>query len=154
MKKQRAQVLSRTLSKQLAKARSALDLTQEEASERIGITVEYYARIERGKALPSLLTFAQIAVALEVSTDSLMQLGEITQRPVSGLPTWFSAPEEEVSKQLRRLMRRLRHVPPEVVNAVDSVLKQLERFIETQRRKAPRGGDDDKRDDEDDDRSD
>ncbi|ACY19299.1 helix-turn-helix transcriptional regulator [Haliangium ochraceum] len=143
MKKQRTQELTRTLSKQLAKARSTLDVTQEEAAERIGITVEYYARIERGKALPSLLTFAQISVALEVSTESLLGLGEITQRSVSGLPAWFSPPQQEESKQLRRLFRRLRQVPPEVLSAVESVVKQLERFIENQRKRSSRSDGDD-----------
>jgi transcriptional regulator with XRE-family HTH domain len=143
MKKQtqeQTQELARTIGKQIAKARRALDLTQDEASERIGITVEYYARLERGQSLPSLFTFVQISLALEVSTESLISLGEITARPVAVAPPWFSTPQTDENKQLRRLFRRLRRVPPEVVAAVDAVVKQLERFIGKQRRKKPRNG--------------
>ena len=135
MKDQRTQELARTIGKQIAKARRALGITQEEAAERIGITVEYYARLERGQSLPSLMTFAQISVALEVSAESLMNLGDITARPVAAPPPWYEAPQTEESKQLRRLFRRLRGLPPELLAAAESVVKQLERFIDKQRKK-------------------
>jgi transcriptional regulator with XRE-family HTH domain len=135
MKNEQTRELARTIGKQIAKARRALDITQEEAAERIGITVEYYARLERGQSLPSLFTFGQLAVALEVSTDSLMALGDIEPRPIDAPPSWFSAPRTEESQQLKRLFRRLRRVPPEVVAVVEAVVKQLEHFIDTQRKK-------------------
>lgn len=138
MKNQRTQELARTIGKQIAKARRALGITQEEAAERIGITVEYYARLERGQSLPSLLTFAQMSVALEVSAESLMSLGDIASRPIATQPPWYSAPPTEESKQLRRLFRRLRALPPELVAAAESVVKQLEHFLDTQRKKGSR----------------
>ncbi len=141
MKDQRTQELARTIGKQIAKARRALGITQEEAAERIGITVEYYARLERGQSLPSLLTFAQLSVALEVSAESLMNLGDVTARPVEAPPPWYLPPQTEESKQLRRLFRRLRSLPPELVAAAESVVKQLERFIDKQRKKGSRDGD-------------
>lgn len=142
MKKQergKKQELARTIGKQLAKARSALGLTQEEAAERIGITVEYYARMERGQAMPSLHTFAQITIALEVSSESLLGLGEITPRAIEAPPAWFSVPQTEDSKQLRRLFRRLRRVPPEIIKSVEGVVKELERFLDRQRKKKSNG---------------
>jgi transcriptional regulator with XRE-family HTH domain len=142
MKNQRTQELARTIGKQIAKARGALGITQEEAAERIGITVEYYARLERGQSLPSLLTFAQMSVALEVSAESLMSLGDIAAKPIAAVPPpWYSAPQAEESKQLRRLFRRLRSLPPELVAAAESVVKQLERFLDKQQKKTPRDSD-------------
>lgn len=135
MKDQRTQELARTIGKQIAKARRALGITQEEAAERIGITVEYYARLERGQSLPSLLTFAQMSVALEVSAESLMSLGDVTARPIAAPPPWYLAPRTDESKQLSRLFRRLRGLPPELVAAAESVVKQLERFLDKQRKK-------------------
>lgn len=134
MKNPRAQALARTIGAHLRQVRESLEITQDEASERIGITVEYYARIERGKSLPSLLTFGQIAEALDVSTDDLMGRSEDTDRSAESRPSWFAHPDDE-SKQLRRLFRRLRRMPPEVVSAVEAVLKQLEHFIARQRKK-------------------
>ena len=134
MKNPRAQELARTIGAHLRQVREALEITQDEASERIGITVEYYARIERGKSLPSLITFAQIAAALDVSTDDLMGRGKETAVSPEWPPSWFAHPEDE-SKQLRRLFRRLRRMPPEVISAVEAVLKQLERFVARQRKK-------------------
>jgi transcriptional regulator with XRE-family HTH domain len=138
MKDQRTQELARTIGKQIAKARRALGITQEEAAERIGITVEYYARLERGQSLPSLLTFAQMSVALEVSAESLMSLGDVTARPIAAPPPWYLAPQTDESKQLSRLFRRLRGLPPELVAAAESVVKQLERFLDKQRKKGSR----------------
>jgi transcriptional regulator with XRE-family HTH domain len=139
MKKQRAQKLARTIGARVRRIRESLGITQDEASERIGITVEYYARIERGKSLPSLLTFAQIAVALDVSADALIGRIDTKDRPAEAPPAWFAPPDQEESPQLRRLHRRLRRGPPELVAAVDAVLKQLERFIAGKRKKRPRG---------------
>lgn len=139
MKKPRAQELAQTIGAHVRRVRESLGITQDEASERIGITVEYYARIERGKSLPSLLTFSQIAVALDVSADFLIGRSNAADRAAAAPPIWFAQPDGE-SKQLRRLYRRLRRVPPEVVAAVDAVLKQLERFLARQRKKAPKDG--------------
>lgn len=138
MKDQRTRELARTIGKQIAKARRALGITQEEAAERIKITVEYYARIERGQSLPSLLTFVQISVALEMSTESLLNLGDITARPVAPPPPWYSAPQPEESRQLRRLSRRLRRLPPDLLAAAEAVVRHFERLIGKPRKKSPR----------------
>lgn len=137
MKKQRAQKLAQSIGTRMRRARESLGITQDEASERIGITVEYYARIERGKSLPSLLTFAQIAAIFDVSPDVLMGFGEAMDRPTRALPSWFAQPDDE-NPQLRRIQRRLRRVQPEIVSAIEAVLKQLERLLASQRKKGTR----------------
>src|SRR5690606_41652781 len=56
------------------KARLALDVTQEDVATQIGISTEYYSRIERGYALPSITTLIHMALPLGLSTDSLLGL--------------------------------------------------------------------------------
>lgn len=62
----------------LRNMRESLGLTQEEAER--AISAEFYARIERGNAIPSRATLVGVAQALSVAADRL--LGPPT-RPVS-----------------------------------------------------------------------
>ena len=133
MKKERSQELAKEIGTSIAAARRTLGITQEEASERIEITVEYYARIERGQSLPSLSTFARIAVAMNISADVLLGLVAM-QEGNRALPPWFELPKQEETKQLQRLFRRLRQIPPELLTIVDTLVRQLERFLEKQRK--------------------
>lgn len=137
MKKEPIQDLAHKIGEELAAARRALGITQEQASERIGITVEYYARIERGQSRPSLPVFSRIAVAMNVSADVLLGLAETMEQPNRAPPAWFEPPKEEENRQLQRVMRRLRQIPPEFVTVVDGLVRQLERFLEQQRKKGP-----------------
>lgn len=104
-------------------ARKALQLTQEDAAERIDVSVEFYARIERGTSLPSIETFARIVSALGVSADALLG------RPVTGLPevSWTPAPPTD-SPEMRRVTRRLRKAKPSTVRLVNLLLKELDRL--------------------------
>ena len=49
-----------TLAANLRKARLDANLTQEELARKVGITTNYYARIERGDGLPALNTLYRI----------------------------------------------------------------------------------------------
>ena len=53
-------------------ARKKLQLTQEDVAERIDVSTEHYGRIERGQTLCSLLLFARLVHALNVSADCLL----------------------------------------------------------------------------------
>jgi transcriptional regulator with XRE-family HTH domain len=53
-------------------ARHARGLTQEQMAEQLGVTVEFYARIERGRAHPSLDTLVRMRSLLGASADSLL----------------------------------------------------------------------------------
>jgi transcriptional regulator with XRE-family HTH domain len=64
-------------------ARKARGLTQEDAAERLGLTAEFYARIERGYSLPSTVSFAQMVTALDVSADVLIGKWPLTARALS-----------------------------------------------------------------------
>lgn len=67
-------------SKQLAKSISAVcraarleqGWSQEEVSKLLNVSVEFYARLERGSALPSVPTLARLGRVLRVSLDRLV----------------------------------------------------------------------------------
>ncbi len=118
--------LAQTIGRTAREARKALQLTQEDAAERIAVSVEFYARIERGKSLPSIATFARIVAALGVSADAMLGAG--VPRSLAGdgqAATWLPKPPDD-SPELRRLIRRLRQARPSAVRVVGMVLKELE----------------------------
>jgi transcriptional regulator with XRE-family HTH domain len=108
-------------------ARKALELTQEDAAERIGVSAEFYARIERGNALPSVPTFARIAAALGVSADTLLGFRPIEQGEAQPpVPSWGKASSPSESPEIRRLLRRLRKASPATLRLVTLLVKELE----------------------------
>lgn len=58
----------RDMGKVLKKARKDRRLTQEEVAEKVNITPNYYARIERGEVSPSLETLKDLMKLLKVKT--------------------------------------------------------------------------------------
>lgn len=131
--------LNDILGKTVRKARIALGLTQEDAAEKIGISVEFYARIERGQALPSLKTFFVMAIVFQ-GADKLLGFtdNETAQRI---LKEWADKQPKD-PPELRRLFRRLRREGLEKVPFVMSMLTELDNFI-----KAYMGEDDDEDED-------
>ncbi len=111
-------------------ARKSLELTQEDAAERIGVSAEFYARIERGNALPSVPTFARIAAALGVSADVLLGLRRSgdSDRGGDAQPAWAAASPPSDSPEIRRLLRRLRKATPATLRLVTMLVKELERL--------------------------
>lgn len=109
-------------------ARKVLELTQEDAAERIGVSAEFYARIERGNALPSVPTFARIAAALGVSADTLLGLRKSEHNHEAALPApnWTKAAPPSESPEIRRLLRRLRKASPATLRLVTLLVKELE----------------------------
>lgn len=61
--------LARMLSANIRKARIARGMTQEEVAERIGLSLELYARMERGLFLPSAKMFKELYLLIGVSLD-------------------------------------------------------------------------------------
>jgi transcriptional regulator with XRE-family HTH domain len=53
-------------------ARQALGLTHEQVAEKLGVSVEIYARMERGIVCPSLKTFVRLAQVLRVDGNTLL----------------------------------------------------------------------------------
>ena len=61
------------LGQRIRRQRKLLGLTQKEVAERAGISLPFYGHIERGTRKASLETTVDIANALGVSTDMLLQ---------------------------------------------------------------------------------
>lgn len=55
--------------------RLAASMTQEELSERSGITQQYISGLERGYRNPTVITLAQIAYVLECQVFQLLMVG-------------------------------------------------------------------------------
>ncbi|WP_428267109.1 helix-turn-helix domain-containing protein [Haliangium sp.] len=106
--------------------RHQLGLTQAEIAVRAHISIEFYSRIERGKAIPSLLTLVGLAETLGASPGALLDYRTIPQAP----PT--SSSKQQASAP--RLITRLRSSRPSVRRLVYAVVKELERLEAAQRR--------------------
>ena len=116
--------LSESIGKAARAARKKLELTQEEAAERVGVSAEFYARIERGHALPSVQTMVKICAALAVSADDLIGRTDMGQ-PGGVARSWvLNQPQE--SPEVRRLVRRLRSASPATLRLVSLLVKELE----------------------------
>ncbi len=109
-------------------ARKALSITQEDAAERIGISLEFYGRIERGGTLPSVPTLARMAEALRTSADSLLgsspRAGVARERTVQ---RWSEPVVQEESRELRKLLRRLRRADRKTLRLLNAFVNALER---------------------------
>ena len=78
----------KTIGRNIRAARTALDITQEEAADRLKISQLHFGRLERGERPISLEMLAQIASVLDVSLSALLNgcmIGEdFSQRPSRG----------------------------------------------------------------------
>ena len=107
-------------------ARKELELTQEDAAERIGVSVEFYARIERGHSLPSVPTLARIASTLGVSADVL--LGREPFRGVDSMPSWQPEPALMEKPEIRRVLRLLRRASPTTIRLTSMLIKEIDKL--------------------------
>ena len=119
------QGLAQSIGKAARAARGSLKLTQEDAAERIGVSVEFYSRIERGTALPSLTTFVRMAVVLNVRADVMIGLEKAGNEQV--LSPELLSTEQEERPEIRRLLRRLRRASPGTLRIITTLLKEMER---------------------------
>jgi transcriptional regulator with XRE-family HTH domain len=88
------------------RGRDSLGLTQQEASERIGVSAEYYARIERGVSVPSTVTMFHIAHVFGVDLDKLIKDGVGVTNPWAWTPEHVA--QEFPAESFGALCRRAR----------------------------------------------
>jgi transcriptional regulator with XRE-family HTH domain len=105
-------------------------------AERAEISVEFYARIERGEQTPSVPTLAALMRILGVSADAAMQGAKLTAaEPVDPVAFYdLGSPEQ------RRLYRRLQDASPAVLRLLAAVLASFDHAVaeETKSRKRRR----------------
>jgi transcriptional regulator with XRE-family HTH domain len=102
-------------------ARLRLGLTQGDVAERMGMAMEVYSRMERGKMLPRAQTLRRLCDVLQVSADTLLGVGR------SGAPMSLSSrkPAPEDPLELRRMTRKLRDLEPAQLRAVSRVVNAV-----------------------------
>ena len=110
-------------------ARERLNLTQADCAELCSISTEFYARIERGKSLPSVSTFARLVAVLGLEADAALGLEAnaalgrpSSQRAPRITATWI----HDDPPMIRRLARRLRTASPRVLRLVTTLLNVLQ----------------------------
>jgi transcriptional regulator with XRE-family HTH domain len=98
-------------------ARRMQRMTQADAAGRMGITPEFYGRIERGHALPSVTTLARWVAVLDLDLDAIIGQTAGDAQPRS------KAPQDPLP--LRRALRRLRRATPAAREIVARLLDAL-----------------------------
>ncbi|MBU8897338.1 XRE family transcriptional regulator [Corallococcus sp. H22C18031201] len=125
-------------------ARLRLGFTQADVAERVGIAMEVYSRMERGKMLPRAQTLRRLCDVLQVSADVLLGVGA----PGASAPVNVPRREgREEPAELRRLTRTLRALElgqlravSRVVNAVVSVMPKRAPTLVTRATKRRKAG--------------
>ncbi len=102
-------------------ARLRLGLTQADVAERVGIAMEVYSRMERGKVLPSVTTLRRLCQVLRIGADTLLGLEVEALEPPQEEGAATASPGEDPPR-LRRLVRALRALDPVQLKAVAQVV--------------------------------
>jgi transcriptional regulator with XRE-family HTH domain len=61
------------IGKNIKETREKTDYTQEEIAKKVGVHVNYFARIERGEARPSLKVLEKIAKVLKMELSDIFR---------------------------------------------------------------------------------
>jgi transcriptional regulator with XRE-family HTH domain len=125
-------------------ARRARRLTQEDVAERVGVSTQFYGRIERGYALPSVTTLRRMLEVLDLRADELLG-ALVSPGPGSGRGAGAGGPgagesgggdaedadpqlaQDLENPRLRRLMRFLRRASPPTLEVVEGLLDAMDR---------------------------
>ena len=114
------------LGSRLRRARTRLELTQEQVATSVGFVPTVYGRIERGDMLPSVPKLRELCLLLGVSADALLSLRSEDNMSLSLAPPNATAEARVDSPELRRLELLVRELTPErfrlFVIALDSLV--------------------------------
>jgi transcriptional regulator with XRE-family HTH domain len=104
-------------------ARRALQLTQQQVAEQVGVSVEFYSRMERGRTHPSLDTFLRMLDVFGVSADTLLGLDAARAAAPAAVPlTSLDDPRE-----VRNVVTALQKLPASALRFVAALLNEFER---------------------------
>ena len=78
----------------VAARRKALDMTQQQLADALGVTNKAVSKWERGLGLPDITALPQLAAALQVSVDELLAGGEKQPQASKMPPATVPAPAE------------------------------------------------------------
>ena len=116
--------LRTTIGSEIRKARKQLALTQEQVAALAGISSEFYARIERKHALPSVLTMYRITQVLGISNNTVLgiDLDDPERQPEP--PPLLADQDPPV---IRRLLTRLARAPRNEFRVVTAFMKEIDK---------------------------
>ena len=113
----------------LRTARTSRAYSQAEVAERAGLAAEAYGRLERGGIVPRADTLVRLAVALGVTTDSLVGLamGNEAVQAQSSAEAGDERPGLLKRREARRLLKRLDGASPRTLQLLDLLLAAVEK---------------------------
>lgn len=111
--------LHQTFASALRAARDACAWSQAELAERVGMSIEAYGRLERGRVLPRAGTLVRLSRALQVPVDELLGAG--AAGPQAGSP-------EDGDLRAHAVLGRIREASPEDVRLLLVILGELQRW--------------------------
>ncbi len=111
-------------------ARHALQLTQQQVADQLGVSVEFYSRMERGLAHPGLEVFLRMLDVFGVRADTL--LGLDATRPAAPVAVPLTSPDD--SREVRHVVAALQNLPASTLRFVAMLLKEIERVETTGKR--------------------
>jgi transcriptional regulator with XRE-family HTH domain len=120
--------LMRMIGENARRLRIARKLTQADVADAIGLSAEYYARVERGRTMPSIETLHRMVLWLGGSADTFLgwtEHGDSTPSADAESGSAALALEAEL-QPLRRVLRQLRRASPRARAFVDHVLGEME----------------------------
>lgn len=104
-------------------ARHELKLTQQQVAELIGVSVEFYSRMERGIAHPGLEVFLRMLDILGVRADTLLGLDAMHAAAPAAVP--LTSPDDP--REMRQAVTALQKLPTSASRLVTALLRELER---------------------------
>lgn len=102
----------------IREARRRAGLRQDAVAEAVQLSVPLYARLERGKLLPSVAVLRQLCLTLNASPEALLQL--------AAPRAWPDAASREELALLRELLTRVRALPEGRVQSLLALLAPRE----------------------------
>ena len=95
--------LQKTIAINLYKSRTMRGLTRDQVAEKAGISTTFYANLECGKKMMSIVTLRKLADVLSVSTDALLY-------------------EEYTNDQINNICKLLQKLPKQKVDFVEDFI--------------------------------
>jgi transcriptional regulator with XRE-family HTH domain len=126
--------LMKVIGENARRRRIARKLTQADVADAVGLSAEYYSRVERGKTMPGIQTLHRMVVCLGGSADTFLGWTEHGNAAARADTESGNAalPLEAEPRRLRRVLRQLRQASPRARAFVDHVLGEMEYILHDQ----------------------
>ena len=109
----------------LMRQRLAQNITREQISEKVGISTTFYANLECGNKMMSLVTLRKLADALCVSTDVLLY-GDHTSGHICSIEKLLSNQSEHCVAYIENVIRLTLNILAQIENEDGEVSEQHE----------------------------